>query len=190
MKPLQSVAMGLLVVGLTASFGEYDALPDPLGWVLVLVGLLRLPTGTARRPVLVALAALAGVVAVPLWVPSVAEALEDVDASVAWALTLPQLVCMGLLCHVLAIRATGAGDLAGARRLRLAVTLVVVVAALPVLVLGAGVESLATPAAVLAVATLVLVVWQLFTLSGRAWATDEPPPDRSGRSAAADRSGP
>lgn len=190
MKPLQSVAMGLVVIGLTASFGEYDALPDPLGWVLVLVGVLRLPPDTERRPVLVALAALAGAVAVPLWVPATAEALEDVDASLAWALTLPQLGFIGLLCHVLAARATAAEDLPAARRLRFAVTLVVVVAALPVLVLGAGADVLATPAAVLAVAALVLVVWQLFTLSGRPWSAASPPATSSGRSPAPDRSGP
>jgi hypothetical protein len=189
-KPLQSVAMGLLVVGLTASFGGYDALPDPLGWVLVLVGVLRLPAGSARRPVLVALAALAGVVAVPLWFPSVAGSLEDAEASLAWALTLPQLAFTGLLCHVLAARAAAAGDQPAARRLRLAMTLVAVVAALPVLVLGADVEALATPAAVLAVGTLVLVVWQLFALSGRPWAGVAPPADRSRRSPAADPSRP
>jgi hypothetical protein len=59
-----------------------------------------------------------------------------------------------------------------------------------VLVLGAGADVLATPAAVLAVATLVLVVWQLFALSGRAWAGASPPADRSGQSPAAGRSGP
>lgn len=197
MKPLQSVAMGLVVVGLTASFGAYDALPDPLGWVLVLVGVLRLPADLERRTALVLLAGLAGLVAVPLWFPSVAEALEDVDAAVAWALTLPQLGFVGLLCHVLANRAAAAGtwsdstsDTAAARRLRIGVTLTVVVAALPVLVLGADVDALATPAAVLAVATLVYVVWQLFSLSGRPWAGAAQAGGRSGRSAAADRSGP
>ncbi|MCR6032661.1 hypothetical protein GGQ22_14630 [Nocardioides sp. zg-579] len=190
MKPLQSVAMGLLVVGLTARFGEYDGLPDPLGWVLVLVGVARFPADLERRTVLLGLAALAGLVAVPLWVPAVAEALEDVDASLAWALTLPQLGFVGLLCHVLAARATAAADLPAARRLRLAVTLTAVVAALPVLVLGAGVEALATAAAALAVLTLLFVIWQLFACSGRAWAGAPSTAGRSGQSPAADLSGP
>ncbi|MDN4172310.1 hypothetical protein QWY28_05105 [Nocardioides sp. SOB77] len=190
MKPLQSVAMGLLVVGLTASFGEYDALPDPLGWVLVLVGLVRFPAGLELRPVLLGLAALAGAVAVPLWVPSVGEALEEVDDSVAWALTLPQLGLVALLCHVLARRATAAADLPAARRLRLAVTLTVAVAALPVLVLGVGVAALAAPTGALAVLTLLFVIWQLFACSGRAWAGAPPAAGRSGESPAAERSGP
>ncbi|MEV7429478.1 hypothetical protein AB0N29_07635 [Nocardioides sp. NPDC092400] len=197
MKPLQSVAMGLVVVGLTAAFGSYDALADPLGWVLVLLGVLRLPADVERRTVLAALAALAGAVSVPLWLPAVAEAVADLDASVSWALALPQLGFVAVLCHVLARRASAAGDETAARRLRLAVTLTAVVAALPVLVLGAGVEVLGTPAAALAVLTLVLVVWQLFACSGRPWAGAPAPLDAprapgrpGGDSPAADRSGP
>jgi len=193
--------MGLVVVGLTASFGEYDALPDPLGWALVLLGVLRLPADLQRRTALVLLAGLAGLVAVPLWFPPVAASLEDVDAAVAWALTLPQLGFVGLLCHVLAGRAAAAGsgpdtvpdtvpDTAAARRLRVAVTLTAVVAVLPVLVLGADVDALATPAAVLAVATLVYAVWQLFSFSGRHWAGAPEVGGRSEQSPAADRSGP
>ena len=42
MKPLQSVAMGLVIVVLVARYGEYDALADPLGWLLVLWGVRRM----------------------------------------------------------------------------------------------------------------------------------------------------
>ena len=41
--------MGLVIVFLAARFGGYDALPDPVGWGLVVAGLLplrrRLPSG-------------------------------------------------------------------------------------------------------------------------------------------------
>ncbi len=36
MRPLGPVARGLLIVVLVARFGGYDALADPLGWLLVL----------------------------------------------------------------------------------------------------------------------------------------------------------
>ena len=44
MKPLQSIAMGLVIIALKAWVnGEYDVLPDPIGWLLVLQGLAALP---------------------------------------------------------------------------------------------------------------------------------------------------
>lgn len=187
MRPLQSIAMGFVVIALTAPFAGYDALPDPLGWVLVLLGVRQLPADLERRRLLLALAGLAGLVAVPLWLPSVAEAVADTDPSLAWALTLPQLGFLGVLCHALAARATAAAHMPAARRFHLGTTLVVVVALLPVLVLGAGVDALATPAAVLAVGTVLFVVWQLFAWSGRTWAGAPEPPeqaDGSGRAPA------
>ena len=38
-KPLQAVGMGLVIVVLTVPVAGYDVLADPLGWLLVLVGL-------------------------------------------------------------------------------------------------------------------------------------------------------
>lgn len=190
MKPLQSIAMGLVVIVLTARFGGYDALADPLGWLLVLLGVHRLPADLDRREALLVLAAVAGLVAVPLWVPAVVESLYDADASLGWAANLPQLAFTGLLCHVLAGRAAAAGDLRPARWLRLAVTLTVVVALLPVLVLGAGIDGLAVTSYVLGAATVLLVVWVLFACSGRPWAGGPSASGRSGETPAGDRSGP
>ena len=36
--------MGLVIVFVSARFGAYDALPDPVGWGLVVAGLLPLRT--------------------------------------------------------------------------------------------------------------------------------------------------
>ena len=49
MRPLQSIAMGLVIVALHAEFGGFDALPDPLGWVLVLLGRPRPARATSSR---------------------------------------------------------------------------------------------------------------------------------------------
>ena len=38
MKPLQGIGLGLVFISLQANFGSYDGLPDPVGWVLILLG--------------------------------------------------------------------------------------------------------------------------------------------------------
>lgn len=170
MRPLQSIAMGLVIVALHAAFRGYDALPDPAGWLLVLLGSARLPPDLERRGTLLGLAALAGAVSVPLWFPGVADSLYDTHASLAWAANLPQLGFVALLCHVLGRRAGDAGDGRAAAWLRTALVGVVVFALTPVLVFGAGVTSLEVPSYLGATTVLVVVVWLLFGHSGRGWA--------------------
>ena len=55
MSPLQKIAMGMVIVVGTALFPahpspaweQYDALPDPLGWLLVLLGTVALTRADA-----------------------------------------------------------------------------------------------------------------------------------------------
>lgn len=177
MKPLQSVAMGLVVIVLSAPFHGYDALPDPLGWVLVLVGVNALPAALTHRGNLLALAALAGLVSAVLWIPSVHTGLEDADPSLAWAASLPQIAFTVLLCHALAALATESGDARATRWLAFTRTAAIAVGLLPVLVFGAGVDSLELTSYLAAGAVAVLLIWLLFTYSGRPWAgvTDRSP---------------
>jgi len=173
-KPLQPVAMGLVIVVLTARVRGFDVLPDPLGWLLVIAGVRRMPAALPRRDLVIGLAMLAGVVSVPLWVPNVADRLYGTDPSLAWAATLPQLGFAVLLTGGLAGLADGAGDSGAARWLRLARTAFVVVALLPVLVFGGGWtagESLAAAASGLAAVLLVVL---LLIDAGRDWARAEP----------------
>jgi hypothetical protein len=173
-KPLQPVAMGLVIVVLTARAHSFDLLPDPLGWLLVIAGVRRVPTALPRRGLVVGLAVLAGVVSVPLWVPQVADRLYDTDPSLAWAATLPQLGFAMLFAAGLAVLAHRAGDSGAARWLRIARTAFAVVALLPVLVFGGGWtegESLAAAAAGLAAVLLVVL---LLVDAGRGWARAEP----------------
>ena len=58
MKPLQSVAMGLVIIALSARFAGYDALADPVGWVLVALGVARLPAELSQRGTLLVYAPL------------------------------------------------------------------------------------------------------------------------------------
>lgn len=162
--------MGLVIVVMVARFHGYDALPDPLGWALVLLGVRALPAPVPHRSALLWLAALAGVVSAVLWFPGVTDALYDTDASLVWAANLPQLLFAALLCHALAATAEEAGDARATRWLRLTRTGMLVVAALPILVFGAGVSSFGSTSVIAAGLMAVVLIWLLFGYSGRAWA--------------------
>ncbi len=152
--------MGLVIVVLRAPFGGFDALVDPIGWGLVVAGLLplrgRLPYGGS----VLAAAATAGVVSVPLWLPAVNDLLAP---SGQWAASLPQTLCCLMLCASLATVVSGPR-----RRWFSALRWLFGAVALgPVLVYGGQVDALATPVAVLAVLANVALVYQLFAVSKR-----------------------
>ena len=175
MRPLQSIAMGLVIVALRAPLvGDYDALPDPLGWLLVILGVRGLPADLPHRDTVVTLAWLAGVLSVPLWFPGVSDAAFAIHPSLAWALTLPQLGFAAVLCHSLATSATAAEDHKSASWLRLAMTGFVVAAVLPVIVFGAGAGSLELTADAAAAVVLLALIWLLFSYSARPWAVAQP----------------
>ncbi|MBB6627981.1 hypothetical protein H5V45_11700 [Nocardioides sp. KIGAM211] len=169
MKPLQSVAMGLVIVVLSARFGGYDALADPVGWLLVYLGVRALPADLDRRSTLLGLAALAGVVASVVWFPVVTADLYDADASLGWAANLPQLAFSALLCHVLAARAAAAGDGRAARWLGITRSATIVVALLPVLVFGGGLVSFELTSYLAAGLVALTLIWLLFSYAGRTW---------------------
>jgi hypothetical protein len=155
--------MGLVIVFLSARFAGYDALPDPLGWGLVLAGLLPVRARVPHGGTLVTLAALAGVLSVPLVLPGIDGRLTP---SGQWGVGIPQTVFCLLLCTSLATQTERAGE-PEARRLGLLRTVYAVVLVLPVLVYGGRVDVLAVPMAVLSVLANVALVYYLFKLSRR-----------------------
>jgi hypothetical protein len=156
--------MGLVVVFLRASFGGYDALPDPVGWGLVLAGLWSVRGQMGNGPTLVGLAVASGVVSVPLVLPAVEDQLS---AAGQWALSLPQTVFCVVLCSALACPDAGRDERVRSRFGALRWVFVAVGAA-PVLVYGGRVDALAGPVAVLAVLANVYLVYLLFRVSGGA----------------------
>lgn len=171
MRPLQSIAMGLVIVALSAPVaGGYDALPDPLGWLLVVLGTRALPDRVPRRHVVVALAWLAAAASVPLWVPGFSDAAYAIHPSLGWALNLPQLGFAAVLCHSLAGSALAAEDHRAAAWLRTAMAGFVAAVVLPVIVFGAGIGSLELTSYVAAVIVLISLIWLLFAYSARPWA--------------------
>lgn len=174
MKPLQSVAMGLVVVAVTARFGAVDALADPVGWLLVALGVAALPDLPHRGAVLRAVG-VAAAVSVVLWVPAAQAWLDGEPEAVRWAVNLPQLVALVLLCLAIGELA-GQGRDPGARAWwRMLLALVVVVAVLPVLVHGAGIGALEQASYVAAGLSVLAAIVLAFSHSGRPWAVAQRP---------------
>lgn len=170
MKPLQSVAMGMVVILLVAPAGGFDIFADPIGWVLVLLGLRGLPASIELRGVLLVLGGLALLVSLPLWVPDVVDALDDADESLAWALDLPRFGCFLLLALALLRAAEAAGDRTARTWWGAVVVGLAAVVVLPVLIFGGGLDDLEGLAGVLVALVPVVMVVLLFAHSGRAWA--------------------
>ncbi|MGN6161425.1 MAG: hypothetical protein ACTHOG_06925 [Marmoricola sp.] len=103
MSPLQRIGLGLILVVVPADFpahphpvwNYYDALPPPVGWLLVLTGVVRLIQTTdldlalTRTATVVALA-----VSVPMWFPQVNHYVvpqynPGVSQSWQWLVALP-----------------------------------------------------------------------------------------------------
>lgn len=165
--------MGLVIVVLTASFHGYDALPDPVGWVLVIVGIRKL--AVPQRGSLLAAAGLALLVSAAVWLPIVNDRLQDQDPSLPWAANLPQVATAVLLAHALAQQAFLAEDRKARRWLLTTRTLLAVVALLPVLVFGGGLDALEAGTYVLAGLAMVLLIWLLFSYASRPWASSGVP---------------
>lgn len=149
--------MGLVLTIVDPPIAGFDAVPDLLGWLLVLSGLGRL---RERMPVAtpVTLAVLAGAVSPALlrfgW-------LEDAPESTGWLLSLPQFAFSFALCSAV-------GALVGPQLRRRFEALrwgFVAAAAGPVLLYGGGIDLLLVPLAVLAVFVNVYLVYLLFRAS-------------------------
>jgi hypothetical protein len=174
-KPLQAIAMGFVIIALGVSSG-YDPLPDPIGWLLVLVGVRGLPRDWDLWPALLGVGVLAGVVSIPLWVPAFVDELDRTDESIQWVANLPQFAFYALLALALTYAAAAARERRATTWWRLTFGLALVVVAVPVLIFGGGLglESLGA----FCVDTLrILVIVLLFVYAGRPWAGAPPPAD-------------
>jgi hypothetical protein len=176
MSPLQRIAMGMVVVVGTATFPphpspsweRYDALPDPLGWALVLWGVFALARtddafGSTRW-----LAALAGLVSIPMWFPQLHHRL---DASGEWFASLPQLAFCLVLARLIGVTATTRRppDMFVAQRFGVLVWGFALAAVLPVVAIGGGVTALENPTLLVSTLVNVAFVYYLFRVHRREW---------------------
>ncbi len=149
--------MGLVLVFVDAFFGGYDAVPDPVGWAMVIAGLVSLRPRIESGSGLLMLAGLCLVVSAATYPPAVSGLLDE---SGGWALSLPQIGFSVMLCTSLAPVA----DRLSSRFLALR-WVFVALAAGPVLVFGGAVEALRSPIALLIVGANVYLVYLLFLAS-------------------------
>lgn len=166
MTPLQWVAMGLVLTLVDADIGGYDAVPDVLGWVMVVPALLRLRDVLATTT-LVGLAVLAGMASLATLRP---DLIEDLPESTGWLLSLPQ-IAFSLLLSVELSRAVPRL----ARRFGVLAWTFGVAAVGPVLLYGGGVDVLLVPLAVLTVLANVYLVYLLFRVARVGLGTNVPP---------------
>ena len=152
MSSLPTVAMGLVIVFLDVGAAGHDWVADPLGWVLVLLGLAPLRQALPAYRALSAVAWVCLALSVVTWPPS---SVAHLDASLGWLFSLPTLGFCFLLCGSLR-EVTWEAMAARLDVLRLVYA---VAAVLPAGIFLAGWSWLTVPAAVLlVVANLVLVV--------------------------------
>jgi hypothetical protein len=174
--PLQKVGMGMVVVVLFAFFPahpspdwkHYDALADPVGWLLVIGGMVALTRhddvfSTSRW-----LAILAGVVSVPMWFPQLSHRL---DASGQWFASLPQIAFCLLLSREIGLLSAmqTPSDRMVAKRFGLLVWGFALVAVLPVLTLGGGLDQLASTTQLVSLLVSVWFIYSLFRVHRREW---------------------
>ncbi|GAB3853330.1 hypothetical protein GCM10028801_05780 [Nocardioides maradonensis] len=171
MRPLGLIGYGFLFVAIKVKFGDVDVMVDPLGWVLVLLGLRRLAR-TVDLPATMALTYL-GILALlcsgPLWWPATARSLEAGDPAVLWSVGLGELLFSAVLCHAMATLAQEAKEGAALVWFRICEAGLVVGAVTPPLYFGAHLSWLKGVGDLGAVLQLVVLVL-CFVYSGRTWA--------------------
>lgn len=170
MKPLWAIALGWILLALRADVNGFDLYADPLGWLLVMLGVRQLPGAFPSRAALLGLGGIAGTTAVLLWLPSVDAWLRDQEPAVGWAVNLPQFGWLALFCWAAATAARAGGELVPAAWFRTLLAVAVGIVVLPVLVFGAGITALDGLASVLVLLGPVVFVGVLFWYGTRPWA--------------------
>jgi hypothetical protein len=183
MSPLQRIAMGLVIVLVPANFPHdphpawqfYDALPDPIGWLLVIAGMRAL---SAHVDVDVArwLAWTAFAVSVPLWFPQVnhlrvPEYTDSIEVSFQWFLALPQTVFGLALARTIGRRAEleEPRDRFVAGRYGVLTWAFAALVVLPVVAYGGGVDGLVNPTLIGIGLVNAAFVYYLFRVHRREW---------------------
>ena len=183
MSPLQRIAMGLVIVLVPAYFPHdphpawefYDALPDPLGWLMVITGV------RALRPHLDVdtvhwLAWVAFAVSVPLWFPQVNHLLvpkynDSIEVSFQWFLALPQTVFGLALARTIGRRAEleQPRDTFVAGRYGVLTWAFGALVVLPAVAYGGAVDALVNPTLIAIGLVNVVFVYYLFRVHRRTW---------------------
>ena len=175
--------MGLVIVLVPAYFPRdphptwafYDALPDPVGWLLVLVG-VRALRGHLDVDLLTWLAWVALAISVPLWFPQVNHLLvpeynSGIDVSFQWFLSLPQTVFSLVLARTIGRTAElqAPRDRFVAGRYGVLTWAFAALLVLPAIAYGGGIDALVGPTLIGIGLVNVVFVYYLFRVHRREW---------------------
>ena len=155
MRSLQTVAMGLVIVFLDVGSDGWDWVADPVGWILVLVGLAPLKERLRGYAALVVVAWACLAVSVLTLPP---DSIDSIMPTLGWLFSLPTIAFAALLCGSLAAATDGSRSV----WFRSLGGFFVIVAVLPAVVYLVGLDWLKVPAAVAAVlanVALVISTW-------------------------------
>jgi len=150
--------MGLLVIIVTASFGGWDGLPNPLGWVLVLLGVRAARSSLPSSTALAVLGLMALLISAISYPPDVTA---DLDPSAAWLLDLPQVAFEVVLCS-----AVGSVLAPKGRVFRLLMWVLVLVGVGPAIAIGTDDPGIADAVDGAFALSQIALVWMLFSVSG------------------------
>jgi hypothetical protein len=159
---LQTLAMGLVIVFLDVGPSGWDWVADPVGWVVVLIGLAGV------REVLVSYRALSVTAWICLGISLLTyspTSVRTLDPMLGWLFSLPTVAFCFLCCDALMDVTTDPMR----NRFDVLRWSFVVVGALPLLLYGAGMDWLTIPTAVVAVVVNVALLFAL-------WAAGEQDP--------------
>lgn len=176
MSPLQKIAMGLVfVIGIAPfpadpdpSWKHYDGLADPIGWLLIVAGVLALTRAQPGFDVLRWPAWIAAAISVPMWFPQLNHQLDD---SGKWALSLPQIAFCLLLARAIAERGAEQepADAYATKRFGLLIWGFALLAILPPIAIGGDVQALDDTTVLVALIVNVVFVYYLFRVHRREW---------------------
>lgn len=159
-QPLLVVALALLIIVIRSDFRGYDALPDPVAWLLIAVACAAFPKDVPRRGAVVASAVLAMLASIASWPASWHDRVVDLDPALAWTIALPSLAWSVLFC--LAVAHLARSQLSAQIMWTYVGYGFVAAIVLPVIVFGGGVDSLeGTYAAIIVLAQVALFVLAL-----------------------------
>ncbi len=164
-----AVGLVLMVFDLNVGDPQIDLVPDPVGWAAIFYGAGRLPVSWQSRPLLVGLAATAGVISLLLWIPGLAASISTAETSLLWALDLPASGFVAVLAWSMMTAATSGGD-GTARGWWLAVLIgTALTVVLPVIVYGAPLDAVLVLAVAIALGTIVTCIVLCLRHARRPW---------------------
>lgn len=157
MKELQTVALGLIVI--FVDLGDPDWVADPLGWLLVLVGIAGVKQEVPDYGYLAVTAWVCLALSVVTWPP---DSIPTLDATLGWVFSLPTLA----FCYLLADSLYDVTVPRVAQWFRLICWSYALVAVLPLVPLLVDWDWLETPTTVLTIGLHALFVIALFGAAG------------------------